>query len=595
MKSRSLAARLLTTAFVLLSLVQPALPSASDPPAEPAKRVTLGDEKEPTVSLWLDTSLKRIFPNTAPGSLTLHLLAARNGRVSFQACLRNDRVWPLRTDVQLVGADDLRPQARLVGLVPMPHFTWNTPPAERDGNGSLPGLCPDPLYPDTHTLIGPSESRSYWVTLHIPADAKPGTRELKFRFFLGDHKEVTELPVRLDISPFVVQPRHDFPVIHWWRGEATWDYYKTGMFDDPKWWNITRAQLADMFDHGSDVVYVPVFFDRREAFRRPCQLLVVKEATPGRYEFDWTLTKRFTDLCKQLGFKRFEWSHLWIYWGVENPVRIYKKVGNEYVMLWPEDTPATGEVYRNFLRQFLPQFHDFLRREGLLETSYFHLSDEPGSGRHVENYKRARQVLRDLAPWMKVMDALSDIQYGRQHLTDMPIPMIDHAQAYRDAGIPHWVYYCCAPTGPWLNRFLDTPLPKVRMAGWLFYRLGAKGFLHWGFNYWDKMAQEAAGDPFHDASNGDWPGIPYGDPFMIYPGKDGQVIDSLRWEVFADSLQDYAILQTAGISPDDPMLADLKTYADFPKDEKWIRAALEQVMKPTRVRQDGQEPLHSIR
>jgi len=30
-----------------------------------------------------------------------------------------------------------------------------------------------------------------------------------------------------------------------------------------------------------------------------------------------------------------------------------------------------------------------------------------------------------------------------------------------------------ARTGPWLNRFLETPLPKVRMSGWLFYRLGA--------------------------------------------------------------------------------------------------------------------------
>ena len=35
---------------------------------------------------------------------------------------------------------------------------------------------------------------------------------------------------------------------------------------------------------------------------------------------------------------------------------------------------------------------------------------------------------------------------------------------------------------------------------------------------------------------------------MIYPGKDGP-IDSLRWEVFAESLQDYAILQTAAIDP----------------------------------------------
>ena len=85
------------------------------------------------------------------------------------------------------------------------------------------------------------------------------------------------------------------------------------------------------------------------------------------------------------------------------------------------------------------------------------------------------------------MDALSDIRYGKEGLTDIPIPMVSSAQAYIDAKIPHWVYYCCFPQGPWLNRFMDTPLTKVRMSGWLFYRLGAEGFLHWGFNYWQRV------------------------------------------------------------------------------------------------------------
>src|SRR5438067_8936152 len=112
------------------------------------------------------------------------------------------------------------------------------------------------------------------------------------------------------------------------------------------------------------------------------------------------------------------------------------------------------------------------------------------------------------------------------------------------------------------------------MTGMLFNRLRAKGFLHWGFNYWHKMESEQIGDPFADASNASWPGIPYGDPFMIYPGPDGQPLDSIRWEVFAESLQDYATLQTAGIKPADPMLAGIKSYADFPKSEDWHRQTM---------------------
>ncbi|AMV39742.1 DUF4091 domain-containing protein [Planctomyces sp. SH-PL62] len=533
------------------------------------------------VAYWLESSLKRVYPASKPGAASHRLAIPRNGKASFQVCVRNESSAYIGFDCSVVDADDLAPQVRLVGLVPMPHFTPATDSAELEGVEHGPGLVPDPLLPETRVALGPFETRSFWVSLRAPADARPGRRTLTARIvpWGGKDADVAAMPVELDVSELVVAPRRDFPVIHWWRGEATWDYYKTGRFDE-RWWELTRDQLRNMFDHGSDVVSVPLLVARREPFERPCQLLEVDEPEPGKYRFDWERTRRFVAMCREIGFKKFEWSHLWIYWGAENPVRVYTRKDDRFVMLWPPEISGYSDVFLNFLDQFLPEFHAFLTAEDLLDGSYFHLSDEPGEGQHIANYKRARQILREKAPWMKgkVMDALSSIEYGREGLTDIPIPLVSAAQAYIDAGIPHWVYYCCAPTGPWLNRFLDTPLSKIRMSGPLFYRLGAKGFLHWGFNYWHLMEREAIGDPFHDASNGAWPNIPYGDPFMIYPGKDGP-LDSIRWEVFAESLQDYAVLQTAGVRPDDPRLADLKSYADFPKDDSWIHRTIDALLK----------------
>jgi hypothetical protein len=97
------------------------------------------------------------------------------------------------------------------------------------------------------------------------------------------------------------------------------------------------------------------------------------------------------------------------------------------------------------------------------------------------------------------------------------------------------------------------------------------------------MEREEIGDPFTDASNALWPDIPYGDPFVIYPGPDGKPMDSIRWEVFAEALQDYAILQSAGIKPEDSLLADIKSYAQFPKNEAWLRKTLERILKAPRV------------
>jgi hypothetical protein len=571
----------LSMIVVLLIILALALPATAQKP------LVVNPDNKPglKVLFWLESSLKRVYPKSAPGDAApLEIIAPRNGQVSFQACLRNGRPLELRPTCTITGADDLRIQVRRVGYVPMIHGTTDTDQSELEGADFIPGLVPDPLFPENLAVVGPYENVSFWVTIKVPADAKPGKRELTVRFDLGQTGQTGQtspiLTANLTICKFVVKPRHDFPVIHWYRGEALWDWYKTGRYEDPRTWEISRNHLRNMVDHGTNVVTVPLLVARRETFERPPQLLKVTEPSPGKYAFDFSDVSKFVKLAKECGFEYYEWSHFWIYWGAENPVRVYKFVDGKAVMLWPPTEDGHGPVFHNFLKQFLPEFHSFLVKEGVLDKSFFHISDEPGEGKHLENYKKAREFLNENAPWMKgkVMDALSSIEYGRQGLTDIPIPIISAAQPYIDEKIPHWVYFCCAPRGPWLQRLLDTPLPKIRMSGFLFYRLGAKGFLHWGYNYWHAMEQEKLIDPFQTATNEWYPGIPPGDPFMVYPGADGKPIDSIRWEVFAESLQDYAILQTAGVKPSDPMLADIKSYADFPKTEKWINETVRKIL-----------------
>ena len=529
------------------------------------------------VMFWLQSSLSRVYPKSDPGSSEpLSIAAPRNGQVSFQACLRNERPWELKATCTVTGADDLRVQVRRVGYVPMAHVTSNTPASELEGGDLIPGFVPDPLFPENSGTVQPYENCSFWITVKVPADAKPGPRTLQVHWSFHDGSQKADLTADLAVSEFVVKPRRDFSVIHWWRSECLWDWYKTGTYEDPKTWEITRNYLRNMVEHGTNVIFVPMFFMRRETFERPAQLLKVTEPEPGKYEFDFSDVSKFLKLARECGAEYFEWPHFWIYWGAENPVRVYKRMDGKAVMIWPPDTDGHGPLFHGFMRQFLPAFHAFLESEGVLDKSFFHVSDEPGEGQHIANYRKARAFLREHAPWMKgkVMDALSSIEYGREGLTDIPIPIISAAQPYIDEKIPHWVYFCCEPRGAYLQRLLDTPLPKIRMSGWLFYRLGAKGFLHWGYNYWHAMEQEKLIDPFQTATNEWYPGIPPGDPFVVYPGPEGKPLDSIRWEVWAESLQDYAILQTAGIRPDDPMLSDIKSYADFPKSEEWIQGAI---------------------
>src|SRR5689334_7177875 len=67
------------------------------------------------VRAWLETSLKRVFPNTAASARNqLRLLSARNQRVSFQVCVRNETTKRAKIECNVSGAPDLQVQVRRV-------------------------------------------------------------------------------------------------------------------------------------------------------------------------------------------------------------------------------------------------------------------------------------------------------------------------------------------------------------------------------------------------------------------------------------------------------------------------------------------------
>ena len=545
------------------------------------------------IDCWLATSLRRIFPSTpASDASRLELLAARNSRVSFQACVRNVTEKPV--DIRVEVSSDLDISIRRVGYVPVKHHNTDTEESELDGVGHVPGFVPDPLLPENSVTAGPFESHSFWITIIIPADASPGKRELEVRFRFGPTSQTCQTcqtaVAAIAVSPLVIRPADDFPVAHWFYADALCDWYEVEPFDEG-FWQIAKPYMQDMVEHGGNCMYVPLFTPPTDGVKRPTQLVKVtasglrsdssdKSDLSDRqeYKFDFADVKKWVDLARECGATWFEWTHFFWQWGVKYALRIYRSNhADGSALLWPPETPATSETYRNFLTQFLPKFHEFLQAESLLDRSIFHVSDEPHGDEHLENYRRARAMLKNLAPWMKVADALSDIRFGLEGLTDMPIPSISVAKSFVEAGIPSYAYYCCGPRGKYLQRLMDTPLAKIRMSGWLFHKLHAQGFLHWGYNYWYKSQTQELIDPFTEQSGSAWPGWAYGDPFVVYPGPDGP-IDSIRWAVFAESLQDLALLRTAGIDPDDPLLGDLKDYNDFPRTEEWIVLARRRIL-----------------
>jgi hypothetical protein len=526
------------------------------------------------IKTWLANTLQRQYPAGKPqGKQTIEIPCARGERVSFQACFYLDGETDAKVSIEAKAPAGLSVQIRRVGNVPMPHFNTGTPANEVEGLDFIPGLVPDVLYPEAEVLAGPREVYAFWINVNVPASAKPGCKQIMLTLRAInrlDGKEIKKISMQASVyvSEVVLKKNDSFPVTHWFYADAICDWYKVEPFDKA-FWPICEKYVRDFAEHGSNMLYVPVFTPPLDGVKRPTQLLGVKAGKNGRYSFDWRYVKQWIEMAKKCGIQFFEWTHLFTQWGCKNAIRIYQKKNGKDTLLWPVETEATSKTYRNFLSQYLTALKKFLEKENILEQSFFHISDEPHGEEHRKQYRVVRAMMRELAPWMKIMDALSEIEFGKEGLVDMPIASIASVDTYRKAKIPCWAYFCCGPRGKFLNRLLDTPLAKIRMSGSLFYRFEVGGFLHWGYNYWYKRSSTQLIDPFKVSDATVWPEWPYGDTFVVYPGADGP-LDSIRWEVFAESLQDYTLFKTLGVDPKGKAFSTLKGFDRFPKDGKWL-------------------------
>lgn len=98
---------------------------------------------------------------------------------------------------------------------------------------------------------------------------------------------------------------------------------------------------------------------------------------------------------------------------------------------------------------------------------------------------------------------------------------------------PVWWYVNHQPSRPYANLLLDFAAIEHRILFWQTWALGMQGVY-----YWDVQYVEPGTDPF--VSQLDITPC-NGDGFLLYPGKQG-VLDSVRWEIIRDGIEDVDYL-----------------------------------------------------
>ncbi|MBR7082583.1 MAG: DUF4091 domain-containing protein, partial [Clostridia bacterium] len=274
--------------------------------------------------------------------------------------------------------------------------------------------------------------------------------------------------------------------------------------------------------------------------RLTTQLVKVKK-TAGGYEFSYDLLDRYLDLIKSVGIEYYEISHLYTQWGVYHAPKIVADVDGEEKKIFGWETDSHGPEYVSFLREFLNSFLSHMKARGEDKKCYFHISDEPNE-EHLESYKAGKDAVADLLDGYPIMDALSNYDFYSRGIVDMPIPASDHIGPFLDAKIEGlWTYYCCGQCIGVSNRLVAMPSWRNRAIGTQMYKYDIKGFLQWGYNFYNNRFSHDDIEPYSDLSGEYW--VPAGDTFSVYPSSDGSALESLRLVVFYEGITDMRAMK----------------------------------------------------
>lgn len=508
------------------------------------------------------SSLCKLFPERDPeGERRTHFSALQNEPLSFQIAYRLENTSFSRMGLTIRVESALPVRMFRVGYVALPHTeVENLPERER------PGVFPDILQEKqfnlpTRRIAGPMPAvaeygdriiphasrdcfRALWLTVGGNGTVcPPGEHTVTVRFFnRRDDSPVGECTVTVRIAAARL-PQNTFLYTNWVHCDCLADLYGVPIFSD-RFFEIYADYIRLAAEHGMNTLLTPCFTPPLDTpigeYRMPAQLVGVR-VVRSRYQFDFSLLRRFLRMALSCGITHFEHSHLFSQWGATCAPAVYATVRGKTTRIFGWDTPVASSDYPAFLRAYLPALLSFLREEGLDKRFLFHISDEP-SDKDAPAYAYAQSIVKEYLDGYPIIDALSHYSLYEQGLVETPVVVTTHVKDFLGRCRSFWCYYTggqCA--GGQSNRFTVCSALRNRMLGVQMYAAGVRGFLHWAYNYYYDEMSQGLFDPLTDPDGfaGSVPGTTY----MVYPAPDGHALPSIRQKVFYEGINDLRALR----------------------------------------------------
>lgn len=446
-----------------------------------------------------------------------------------------------------------------------------------------PGLFPDVMYPleDGKLLVKPDSYFSLWISVKLPESVRAGEYKITVKLRGCDMDIDTADTFSLRVIDAVL-PKQELIFTQWFHTDCIADYYNVPVFSE-RHWELIESFMRAATAGGMNLILTPIFTPPLDTEvggeRTTVQLVDVFAKENGKdtkydYTFGFEKLGRWIDLAKRCGFLYFEMSHLFTQWGGKHAPKIIAEICGEKKKIFGWETEALGCEYTHFLESFLPSLSDYLKSLGVSDNTFFHVSDEP-SFEHLEQYTANKAVVENaLCGEYKIIDALSSYDFYKTGVIKNPIPCSNHIKPFIENGVsPLWTYYCCAQAKDVGNRFMSMPGYRNRILGLQMYKYDIKGFLHWGYNFYNSRYSRRHIDPFAvtDADGS----FPSGDSFSVYPGEKG-ALPSTRQKVFYEAIADMRALHLLEtLMPRQEIIKMLDsdtviTFDEYPHSNEWL-------------------------
>lgn len=419
---------------------------------------------------------------------------------------------------------------------------------ERHGGEYLrkaPGLFPDLLKDIKDGKL--RLTSGYWQALHFTIDLRNADKTKlnygKNNLIVTIKTEENEYKKELELEVLSGElPKLNIYHTEWFHSDCLADYYGVESLSE-RHWEIMGSFIRHYGRSGMNTILVPTFtppLDTEVGGERTTVQLVKVHKNGNSYSFNFDNVKRFIDICLESGIEYFEIAHLFTQWGANAAPKVMAYTEGELKKIFGWETDSEGEEYMDFLSAYLPALIKKLEEWGLNGKVFFHLSDEPDEN-CIEKYSRLRKRIAPFLGEYPILDAVSRYSFVERGIVDRPVPGNNHLEPFLENKVKGlWTYYCCAQGDKVPNRFMSMPSVRNRIMGVLIYYFDIKGFLHWGYNFYNSQYSIEHINPYAVTDAGG--AFQAGDAFLVYPGRDGKPEDSLRMMALNEGFQDYRAL-----------------------------------------------------